>query len=64
MDIEKKMILVNLKVQINYFRRTMEQAQISFGKTQQAHEALMDKLNKGTEALMDVYENIEKSDDN
>lgn len=64
MDMDKKMILVDLKVQINYFRQTMEQAQISFGKTQQAHEALMDKLNKGTEALMDVYEDIEKSHDN
>lgn len=61
MDMDKKMILVDLKVQINDFVRTMEQAKISFGKTQQAHEALMAKLNKGTEALMDVYENIEET---
>lgn len=64
MDMDKKMILIDLKVQINYFRRAMEEAQISFAKTQQAHEVLMDKINKGTEALMDVFEDIEKSHDN
>ena len=61
---DKKMILVDLQVQIGFLKLAMNDSQESFKKTKIAHEVLMDKISNGIKELETVLEKIEESYDN
>jgi len=61
---DKKMILVDLQVQIGFLKLAMNDSQESFKKTKIAHEVLMDKISNGIKELETVSEKIKESYDN
>jgi hypothetical protein len=64
MDMDKKMLLTDLKVQINYLKLAMNDSQESFRKTIMAHDMLMNKMRHGIMELETLSEKIKESYDN
>ena len=61
---DKKMLLTDLKVQINYLKLAMNDSQESFRKTIMAHDMLMNKMRHGIMELETLSEKIKESYDN
>ena len=60
MHMDKKMLLVDLKVQIGFLELAMNDSQESFKKTKIAHEVLMDKISNGIKELKTVATKLEQ----
>ena len=54
MDMDKKLLLIDLKVEIGLLEQAMQESEKSFANTQQAHNGLMSKLSANIKKLQAV----------
>ena len=59
MDLDNKMLLVDLKVEIGLLEQAMQESENSFAKTQQAHNGLIAKLTSNIQKLEVVATKLE-----
>mgnify|MGYP003625759308 FL=1 len=61
MDMDKKMLLIDIKVEIGHLEQTIHESEKSFVTTQQAHKSLLQKLAGNIKELEAVAKKLEET---